>query len=138
MVATAIGDLLRELRKERGISQEQLAEDLGVAQETVSGWERGLWIPRPRVLRRLAGYFQVPEAELLIVANWARTAEEARRVAESDRPLYDVTDPRHELAALLPQLRNHQVRALIIVAQEMLRETVPRESTALPTGPNGT
>jgi transcriptional regulator with XRE-family HTH domain len=121
-MASAIGDLLRELRAERGISQEDLAEAIGYSQESVSGWERGLFTPRPRALRRIAHYLGVPEAELLIAASWARTAAEARRIAEADEPAYDARDPRRELAALLPRLADHQVRALIVVARELLQE----------------
>ena len=36
-----IGKFLQELRKEKGITQEQLAEQMGVARRTVSRWETG-------------------------------------------------------------------------------------------------
>ena len=36
-----IGEFLQELRKEKGLTQEQLAEKVGVARRTVSRWETG-------------------------------------------------------------------------------------------------
>lgn len=37
-----IGSFLKELRKEKGFTQEQLAEKLNVAGRTVSRWETGV------------------------------------------------------------------------------------------------
>ena len=39
------GKLLQELRKEKGLTQEQLAERTGVARRTVSRWETGSNLP---------------------------------------------------------------------------------------------
>ena len=36
-----IGSFLKELRKEKGITQEQVAEKLNVSARTVSRWETG-------------------------------------------------------------------------------------------------
>lgn len=36
-----IGSFLKELRKEKGITQEQFAENLNVSGRTVSRWETG-------------------------------------------------------------------------------------------------
>ena len=40
-----IGQFLRECRKEKGITQEQLAEMLGVTNRSVSQWENGSNLP---------------------------------------------------------------------------------------------
>ena len=40
-----IGKYLQELRKEKGLTQEQLAEHVGVARRTISRWETGSNMP---------------------------------------------------------------------------------------------
>ena len=40
-----IGGFLKELRKERGVTQEQLAQILGVSNRSVSRWENGNNLP---------------------------------------------------------------------------------------------
>ncbi len=55
---------IRQLREERDWSQEILARRLGVGQGTVSNWERGLKVPQPRTLLRLADLFGVNVEEI--------------------------------------------------------------------------
>ena len=47
-----IGMFLQELRNEKGITQEQLAEQLGVSNRTVSRWETGSNMPDISLLAR--------------------------------------------------------------------------------------
>ena len=42
---TKIGGLIRRLRQERGLTQRQLAERMGISDKTVSKWERGMGCP---------------------------------------------------------------------------------------------
>ena len=42
-----IGSFLKELRKEKGITQEQFAENLNVSGRTVSRWETGTNVNAP-------------------------------------------------------------------------------------------
>lgn len=48
---------LRAERQEYGFTQEQVAEELGCRQETVSKWELGATVPDPPTLRTLAAFF---------------------------------------------------------------------------------
>ena len=54
-----IGQFLRECRKEKGITQEQLAEMLGVTNRSVSRWETGSNLPDLDILIEMADYYDV-------------------------------------------------------------------------------
>ena len=56
---------IRELRKERHISQKDLAEQFHVAQTTVSGWEKGVRDPDTSTVALLAAFFDVSTDYLL-------------------------------------------------------------------------
>ena len=56
---------IAELRRQRGISQQQLAEHVGVTFQTVSKWETGTTMPDITILPVLAGYFRVSVDQLL-------------------------------------------------------------------------
>ena len=60
-----IGQFLRECRKEKGITQEQLAEMLGVTNRSVSRWENGSNLPDLDILIEMADYYDVELRELL-------------------------------------------------------------------------
>ena len=56
---------LRKLRKEKGLSQQSLAELLAVNQTAVSQWERGITTPSSRMLLKLSQIFNTNPCELL-------------------------------------------------------------------------
>ena len=60
-----IGKYLQELRKEKGLTQEQLAERVGVARRTISRWETGSNMPDLDILIELSGFYDVELRELL-------------------------------------------------------------------------
>lgn len=59
------GSFLKELRKEKGLTQEQLAEILGVTNRSVSRWENGVNMPDFDLVIELANYFEVSIEEFL-------------------------------------------------------------------------
>ena len=60
-----IGEFLRELRKEKNQSQEQIAERFGVSSRSVSRWENGNTMPDISIMIELADYYEVDLRELL-------------------------------------------------------------------------
>ena len=60
-----IGNFLRELRKERSLTQEQLAEKFGVSDRTVSRWENGNNMPDISVLIELADFYDTDIREII-------------------------------------------------------------------------
>lgn len=65
MDVVKFGTLLKELRKERGLTQEQLAEKLGVTNRTVSRWETGTNVPDLDILIDISEFYQIDVKELL-------------------------------------------------------------------------
>lgn len=59
------GSFLKELRKEKGLTQEQLAEHFNVTGRTVSRWETGSNMPDLDILVEMADYYDVDLRELL-------------------------------------------------------------------------
>ena len=60
-----IGSFLKELRKEKGITQEELAEMLYVSGRTVSRWETGTNMPDISLLVDIAEIFDVSIPEII-------------------------------------------------------------------------
>lgn len=54
-----LSERIYQLRRARGLSQEQLAERVGVSRQTVSKWETGLSTPELEKLRALCDCFGV-------------------------------------------------------------------------------
>lgn len=59
------GAFLVQLRKEKGMTQKELAEKLYVSDKAVSKWERGLSLPDISLLQPMAGIMEVSVTELL-------------------------------------------------------------------------
>lgn len=60
-----IGENIKNLRRKKNITQEDLSEYLNVSFQTVSKWERGENLPDINTLMSLANYFDVSTDELL-------------------------------------------------------------------------
>ena len=58
-------DVLVQLRTRKGLSQEELAEELFVTRQAVSRWERGETLPNPQTLKALSRLFDVSINTLL-------------------------------------------------------------------------
>ena len=67
-----IGEFLKELRKEKGLTQEQLAEQFNVSRRSVSRWETGNNMPREQILELKQHY-----------ATDTITEEEQKQIAEN-------------------------------------------------------
>lgn len=74
-----IGAFIKELRKEKELTQEQLAEQFNVSRRTVSRWETGRNLPELDILIEMADYYEVELRELL---NGERKREGMNKVLE--------------------------------------------------------
>lgn len=62
------GEILKGLRKSRGLTQKELGVHIGLSKAVVSKYENGMGYPTFDVLIRMAGYFGVTTDYLLGIA----------------------------------------------------------------------
>ena len=60
-----IGDKLKNLRRNRDLTQEEVATHIGISYQAISKWERGDGYPDITMLPTLANYFGVSVDELI-------------------------------------------------------------------------
>lgn len=60
-----IGKFLKELRKQKGLTQEQIAEKFNVSNRTISRWENGHNMPDLDILIEISDYYEVDLREIL-------------------------------------------------------------------------
>ena len=81
-----IGEFLRELRKEKGLTQEQFAEQFNISRRSVSRWETGSNMPDVGLLIEIADFFEVDIREILDgerkSENMDKEKETLKKVAE--------------------------------------------------------
>ena len=87
-----IGTKIKELRKQRGITQEQLANAIGISFQAVSKWENNLALPDISLAPILASYFGISMDELFdfhlseLEAAVDAVCKDAYQYRESDPP----------------------------------------------------
>jgi len=80
---SCLGERIRQLRLEKGWTQEVLAQLLGVSRLAVARWETGERRPRKKYLAKLAEIFDVPMEELLGV-DLNKTASKLKVIKASE------------------------------------------------------
>ena len=93
---------LRKLRRERGYTQEALAERIGVSFQTVSRWETGVVYPDIELLPEIADFFEVRVDELLGCTKEDKDKNLIRRWEEYEK----LTDPEEQYAFLKAMKRD--------------------------------
>ena len=90
-----IGRFLKELRKERELTQEQLAEKFGVSSRSVSRWENGNTMPELGILVELAEYYEVDIKEIIDGERKSESMEKEEK--ETLRKVADYTEVEKKL-----------------------------------------
>lgn len=75
-----IGNFLKQLRKEKGLTQEQFAEHFYISSRTVSRWETGSNMPDVDMLIELADFYDVDIREII---DGERKSENINNACES-------------------------------------------------------
>lgn len=60
---------LIKARTEQGLSQETLAEKIGVSRETISKWENAKHRPHPYYRKKLCDALDIDDTEMLLIAS---------------------------------------------------------------------
>ena len=76
-----IGENIKRLRRERDLTQEELAEQLGVSFQSISRWETGACYPDMELVPSITSFFGVTVDSLMGLAA-ARAEAEIRVVLE--------------------------------------------------------
>ncbi|MCT4402773.1 MULTISPECIES: helix-turn-helix domain-containing protein [Leuconostoc] len=84
------GDRLKKSRLEKGLTQEQVAQNLYVTRQTISGWENEISYPDIINLIKLSDYYQVSLDTLLKEDRGMREYMEKKEVTKSLRPVYNM------------------------------------------------
>lgn len=138
-----IGNQIKVLRQRKGVTQEALAEHLGVTAQAVSKWERNTASPDIALLPTLSAYFGVTIDELFALSDDVRMEriqnllwdvrflspadaenarsfllDKARREPENGKP-----------HAMLAELENHLARGHSELAAEYAKEALRRDHT---------
>lgn len=61
----SIGNNIKNLRLNRGLSQQQLGEIVGATDKAVSTWENNISIPRMGTIEKMANYFGVLKSDII-------------------------------------------------------------------------
>jgi len=84
MNQTAIGSYIAKKRREKNLTQEQLAEKLGVSNKTISKWENGKCMPDYSIIEQLCKELSVMLSELM---DGEDAAEDSVRVYDDEQIL---------------------------------------------------
>jgi transcriptional regulator with XRE-family HTH domain len=115
-----VGAFLKDLRKEKGITQEQLAEKLGVSGRTISRWETGKNMPDISLLVEIAEFFDVSIPEIIKGERKSENMKnETKEVAET---MSDYAKAEKE--QLIKSFRNMSIIGLVaLLVYMVMRET---------------
>lgn len=93
-----IGQVLAELRTEKGIYQKELAVYLNVSIGTISNYEKGIHYPDLNTLCKLADYFGVTTDYLLSRTEYRYNPETLSRSLTKDYTISDLVNTTLELS----------------------------------------
>lgn len=112
-----IGSFLKELRKEKGLTQEQTAEKLNVSGRTISRWETGNNMPDISLLTEIAELYEVSIPE--IISGERKSENMNEEVKETAKVM--ATYATSEKETMIKNIRNESIIGTIaIVILEVL------------------
>ena len=98
-----LGENLKKLRIENGLTQEQLAESFGISPQAVSRWENNGAYPDITLLPVIANYFDITTDELLGV-DVERKQQEINKIIEYNKSLHSKGKNKESISFLLEKI----------------------------------
>lgn len=117
------GCFIKNLRKEKGLTQEQLAEQFGVSGRTVSRWETGSNMPDITILIELADFYEVDIREII--------NGERRQNENMDKDVKETALKVAEYNDTVNQIVTKRMRALSILGVVALAVFITLEASGL-------
>ena len=114
-----IGKNIARLRKERGWTQQQLADKLDVGNKAISKWENGRGIPDIAILYNIAKVFGVSTDEIL-----CEVGERAEEEAAAEENLLDEEQLQEQVAKYAPTCVRHKILQLDEVIKIKNRQVI--------------
>lgn len=106
---------LRKLRKEKGLSQKKLGDELGLAVSTIAMYETDKRNPDSETLKKIAKFFDVSTDYLLGVSSQRANVEKINKVLSDDPELSDFWNKiskREDLQQLFKQAKNYSPKTV--------------------------
>ena len=120
-MAINLGENIKALRQEKSITQETLANYLGVSFQSVSKWERGLTYPDITLLPALAVFFGVSTDELLGINKSSDEEELSKLLEDYDNIVWDADNKWKALDSLRERFP-HDFRVQLRYMQRLLSQ----------------
>ena len=102
-------DNLKTLRKNKGLSQEELSIKLNVVRQTISKWETGLSVPDAEMLVKISELFETPVSEILGESIEKKEINDLKVISEKLEVINE------QLSNYQKEKRKKKIQALIII-----------------------
>ena len=102
-------DNLKTLRKNKGLSQEELSIKLNVVRQTISKWETGLSVPDAEMLIKISELFETPVSEILGESIEEKESNDLKVISEKLEVINE------QLSISQKQKRKRKIMVLLII-----------------------
>lgn len=102
-------DNLKTLRKNKGLSQEELSIKLNVVRQTISKWETGLSVPDAEMLVKISELFETPVSEILGESIEEKETNDLKVISEKLEVINE------QLSISQKQKRKRKIMVLLII-----------------------
>jgi len=127
-----LSEKLKQLRKERRLTQGQLAAQFSVTQQALAKWEAGRALPEPSTILRIAGFFGVTTDYLLGRSDSLAAEPMPRvRIIGAVRAGYDAFAFEEDLGSALADVKDAEAYRYLIVRGDSMAPYIREGDLAL-------